>query len=312
MKTQPELSIVLSLRNEELVLPELISRLQKVLASAEVSYELLFVNDASNDGTADLLEDYARQSPAIKIIHLSRRFGVQASILAGIQHACGETVVMMDADLQDPPELIPQMLDKWRAGAEIVHMVRSHRDGESRIKLALTSLAYQFISRFSDVPIPVEAGDFKLLSRRAISELLRHPDQSPYLRGMIASLGFKQVSILYRREKRYAGTSHFALFGRGPVETFLSAVTSFSPVPLYSIFIAGVCMLLVSVFVFAVLLPLSFFGVWNPAVWIGNFLFLLLSLNLSSVGLLGLYLWNILKQTQNRPLYIVDRKTNFE
>lgn len=312
MPSQPKVSIVLSLRNEEAVLHELIARLRKTLQKTGVSYELVFINDASTDQTQDILENYALQFKEVKILHMSRRFGVQASILAGIEHAHGEAVITMDADLQDPPELIPQMLQKWQDGHEIIHMVRSEREGESPVKMKLTQLAYHSIALISEVPLPIEAGDFKLLSRRAVNELLKHKEKMPYLRGLITSLGFAQTSISYRREKRFAGTSHFALLGKGPVETFFSAVTSFSSVPLYLLFISGLFLTVISLLTFSVLLTCGVWGAWHPKAWLFNFFFFLLSLNLCGIGLLGIYLWNILKQTQNRPLYIIDRKTNFE
>lgn len=312
MSSQPKVSIVLSLRNEEAVLHELISRLQKTLQKAGLTYELLFINDDSTDKSAAILENYALQFNEIKIVHMSRRFGVQACILAGIEQAQGEAVITMDADLQDPPELIPQMIQKWQEGHEIVHMVRSSRDGENPVKMHLTKLAYHCLALISEVPLPIEAGDFKLLSRRAVTELLKHTGKMPYLRGLIASLGFSQTSISYRREKRFAGTSHFALLGRGPIETFFSAVTSFSSVPLYAFFVLGFVLIVISLLIFSALLFLGIWGVWNSKVWLFNFFFFLLSANLCGIGLLGIYLWNILKQTQNRPLYTIDRKINFE
>lgn len=309
--SKPELSLVLSLRNEEAVLPELVRRLQTVLTALSIRYELIFINDASTDRSSALLEDYARAFSEVKVLQLSRRFGIQASIVAGIQHAGGDAVLTMDADLQDPPELIPEMVKKWREGADVVHMVRSEREGESWIKKALTQAAYRCIHSLSEIPFPIEAGDFKLLSRRTVTELLKHEEQMPYLRGLIASLGFHQVSIPYRREKRYAGASHFSLLGRGPLETFMTGVISFSPMPLFAIFMSGLVLLFCSFIGFAGVSFLVFWNAVNFLIWVMSAFFLLLSLNLTGIGLLGLYLWYALKQTQKRPLYIVDRKINF-
>lgn len=301
----PVLSIVLSLRNEEAVIPELLKRLQAALQPLQIPYELIFVNDASTDRTGILLEEYAEKNKEVKILHLSRRFGVQPSIWAGIQHAKGDAVITMDADLQDPPELIPAVISKWREGSEVVHMVRASRDGESKLKMNLTRLAYHLIGKLSGQNFPIEAGDFKLLSRRAVNELQKYSDQMPYIRGLAVSLGFSQTSISYNREKRYAGKAHFSLLGRGPVETFLSGVVSFSPLPLYGILAAGLLLTLISVIGFFFSLLSS-----NHLAVMINLISFMFSLNLIALGIIGIYLWFAFKQTQKHPLYIVERKVN--
>ncbi len=172
MENRSVVSVVLSFRNEEEVILELISRLEKVLESLPIEYELIFVNDASTDSSLNILSEKAGENKRIKIINMSRRFGVSECALAGMKYAKGDAVIYMDADLQDPPEVIPQLIEKWQQGADVVHALRTAREGDSTLKLALTDSAYSLIGAFSDIHLMSEAGDFKLLSRRAVKELL--------------------------------------------------------------------------------------------------------------------------------------------
>lgn len=223
---QPQLSIVFSFRNEESVIPVLLERLEKTLSALGVSYELLFVNDASTDTSLSLLTQEAGADSRIKVLTTAERVGVAPCLLAGMNYAQGAAVITMDTDLQDPPEVIPSLIEEWRAGADIVSTIRSERQGESSFKMALTRLAYQILKYLSPhVDLPVDAGDFRLLSREAVRRLLmRTGERKPYLRGQVQMLGLKQAFIFYRREKRFSGQSHFPLLSRGPVETFLSGL----------------------------------------------------------------------------------------
>lgn len=222
----PSLSLVFSFRNEEFVLPVLLDRLKKTLDAAGTTYELLFVNDASTDGSLPILEKAARLDSKIKVLTMKERFGVVPCLLAGMRYSQGEAVITMDADLQDPPEVLPALLEKWQAGAEIVSTVRLERRGESRFKMTLTRVAYLILKALSPhVDLPVDSGDFRLLSREAVKRLLASMgERKPYLRGRVQMLGLKQDFVYYRREQRFSGKSHFPLFSRGPVETFLSGL----------------------------------------------------------------------------------------
>ena len=180
------ISVVLSFRNEEDVLEELIGRLDAVLAGQSMDYELIFVNDDSDDGSLDLLTAARTKNPRIKIINMSRRFGVAECLLAGFAHASGDAVVSMDADLQDPPEVIPEMIAKWRSGAAVVYTVRTRREGENALKMWITRLAYRTINASSEIDMPINAGDFRLLNRQAYQKLMELGEMDPYPRGMFS------------------------------------------------------------------------------------------------------------------------------
>jgi polyisoprenyl-phosphate glycosyltransferase len=312
--SKPLLSVVLSFRNEADVIPELIDRLAKAIEGAGLDYELVFVNDASTDRSLALLEEHHRRDPRIKVLNMSRRFGVAPCVMAGFHHARGDAVVYMDTDLQDPPELIPTLVARWREGADVVYTVRTDRQGESRVKLALTRAAYRLIQRVSSIALPVEAGDFKLLSRRVVDELLRLGEQDLYMRGLVTWVGFRQVAVPYERQPRGAGVTHFPLLGSmGPITTFVAGFTSFSHAPL-------VAFLLLGLFVGALstLALLGMFAAWvvgaPPSAGA-----LLIALGvlcwatlLCGIGVLGLYLARIHREALGRPRYIVESKIGFD
>jgi len=228
---KPLISMVFSFRNEEENLGELIRRVRLALDAGEVEYELIFVNDASDDRSLEILKAFSKD-PRIKILTMSNRFGPSACVLAGMKIAQGDAVIYMDSDLQDPPELIPQMIDEFRKGADVVNMTRTERLGESRFKMLVTKGAYSLINVVSDVHIPMNTGDFKLLSRRVVNQLVQLREHDPFLRGLVRWVGFRQVQIFYRREARIAGKTHFPLLGSGPSRAFLAGVTSFSEFPI--------------------------------------------------------------------------------
>lgn len=191
---------------------------------ADVRHEMLFVNDDSSDGSLRVLMALQEKHP-ITIINMSRRFGVTPCVMAGLAHAKGDAVIYMDTDLQDPPELIPQMVKKFRDGAEVVHTTRTHRDGENAIKMWVTKRAYQFINHFSEIYLPENTGDFKLLSRKVVQEILRLKEYDPYMRGLSVWFGYRQDIVLYRRESRWRGETKFPLFSKGPVREFVRGLT---------------------------------------------------------------------------------------
>lgn len=293
MNRQPLISVVLSFRNEAENIPTLIARLDKALASQPVSYELIFVNDDSTDRSLEILLNEREKNPNVKIINMSRRFGVAEGVLAGMTAAQGDAVVYMDADLQDPPEIIPALLDRWRQGADVVHTVRTHRRGESPLKMWATKMAYRVIQSGSAIELPVDAGDFKLLSRPAVDQLLHVRESDPYLRGLVVWLGFNQVFVPYEREARHAGRTHFPFFSKNPWKTFAVGMTSFSFLPIYACFALAAIGLAWSFFLLILsgplLAALTFF--WATT--------------LASIGGLGIYLIRIYKDVRGRPQFIV-------
>lgn len=307
-------SVVLSFRNEEGVIPELIARLQQALRSAGVSYELVFVNDASTDGSLALLEQGRKEDPAIKVVTMSRRFGVAPCVMAGMRYAGGDAVVYMDADLQDPPELIPELIGHWRDGADVVYTVRTSRRGEHRAKMWLTRLADRAIRRVSEIEVPAEAGDFKLLSRRVVDQLIALGEHDLYMRGLVSWLGFRQVAVPYERQSRAGGRTHFPLFGSlGPVTTFASGVTSFSHVPLVFFLLLGLLGGALSVLALAGLAVARLFGGAPPAsagfVAFGTLLWSTLA---AGIGVIGLYLARIHREVLGRPRYVVESTLGFD
>jgi dolichol-phosphate mannosyltransferase len=308
------LSVVLSFRNEAEVIPELVDRLDKAIESADLDYELIFVNDASTDESLALLEQIRIRNPRVKILNMSRRFGVAPCVMAGFQYARGDAVVYMDTDLQDPPELIPTLAARWREGADVVYTVRTDRRGESRVKLALTRAAYQAIQRASSIALPVEAGDFKLLSRRVVDELLRLGEQDLYMRGLVTWVGFRQVAVPYERQPRGAGVTHFPLFGSmGPITTFVAGFTSFSHAPLVLSLLLGI-----AVGALAKLVLLGMIVAWlvgappsAGAVLVALGVLCWATL-LFGIGVLGLYVARIHREALGRPRYIVESAIGFE
>ncbi len=307
------LSVVFSFRNEAEVLPELLERTRAVLDPLGSSVEFLFVNDASTDQSLEILLEEAKNDSRIRILNMSRRFGVPACLIAGMRHASGDAVITMDADLQDPPEIIPELIRKWEEGADVVYTVRKQRRGETWLKKNLTSVAYQILSAASEIPIPEEAGDFRLLSRRVLDLILKIDDPEPYLRGLVPWAGFKQEPFFYERSAREAGKSHFPLWSSGPWRTFFSGIVSFSEKPLIGILILGFLGIMGSIG-FAAYLLLNWFqnGDRYQTQGFPLLLILMASVQLFSIGILGLYLGRILRHVHRRPLYVIESSVGIE
>lgn len=315
-------SIVLSFRNEEEVLPELIRRLRETLKALPIEYEVIFVNDGSTDNSLSVLIQEGSHDNRIRIINMSRRFGVSECVLAGMRYARGDGVIYMDADLQDPPEVIPELIQKWLSGADVVYTVRVSREGESALKMLLTKAAYQIIGFAAEIDLKVETGDFKLVSRRVVNELLKLKEKSPYLRGLVEWVGFKQVPVFYHRQRRAGGRTHFPLWRNffrdlvtlhGPVGTFIRGLTGFSVVPLAVFLVVGL-VLCVGAFVavFGVVV-MKYTGARLPeAAVILAVTFLLSGIQLLGIGTLGLYLGRIYDQVKGRPDYIVESVVQFD
>jgi glycosyltransferase involved in cell wall biosynthesis len=290
---RPLVSVVLSFRNEAENIPTLVSRLAAMFGTQDADYELVFVNDDSTDGSlASLLQERER-NPRVTIVNMSRRFGVAEGVLAGMAESRGDAVIYMDADLQDPPEIIPALLDKWRGGADVVHTVRTHRRGEHPLKMMATRWAYRVIQLGSAIELPVDAGDFKLLSRMAVDRLLQVRESDPYLRGLVVWLGFTQVFVPYERDARHAGRTHFPFFSKNPWKTFVIGMTSFSFLPIYCCFALA-----------AVGLGWSFFLLILSGPFFAALTFFWAT-TMAAIGGLGIYLIRIYKDVRGRPQFIV-------
>lgn len=296
----PLVSVVLSFRNEAENIPTLVARLAATFAEQPVDYELIFVNDASTDRSLDLLIGERARNPRVKVLNMSRRFGVAEGVLAGMEAARGDAVVYMDADLQDPPELIPEMIARWRGGSDVVHTIRTRRHGENALKMLATGMAYRIIQFGSSIELPVDAGDFKLLSRRVVDHLLKLREADPYLRGLVVWLGYPQVFVPYEREARHAGRTHFPFFSRNPWKTFALGLTTFSFMPIYA------CLALAAAgLVLAAVLALT-------SGLMAGLLVFLWALLMGAVAVVGVYVIRIYKDVRGRPAFIVASRVGFE
>lgn len=319
LKLCPFVSAVFSFRNEEDVIPELVSRMRKVFEGLRsggrvCGHELIFVNDDSNDRSVDVLINAARGRDDIKIINMSRRFGVSECVMAGLEHSSGDAVIYMDADLQDPPEVIPELIEKWQGeGAEVVLTTRRTRAGESKIKLWVTKLGYKILKTISNIDIPMDSGDFRLLSRRVVNELLELREKKPFMRGLTTWVGFKQARVFYDRDARHAGETKFHVFGWKVISNFLdSALISFSDVPLKFAFFSGFIISLGAFIYLALVIVMKLMGLILPGLSAIMAIILFLGgVQLLTIGVLGLYTSSIFNEVKKRPNYIVKDTFGF-
>ena len=308
-----EISLVLSFYNEINNLRELIERIRDVSNKSKnfkVS-EIIFVNDCSNDGSEEFLTEQAKLSSDLILVNMSRKTGVSECVYAGMSIATGDAVVYLDSDLQDPPELIQEMVDTWLSNAdcEVVYTVRKSRSGEGYLKLKFTKFGYRFLRKISKIDLPLDAGDFKLVSRKIINILLTHQEHKPFMRGIITSLGFKQLPVYYDREPRGDGRNNtkFVLFSPRTVSGWLdSALISFSDAPLkLSLSVGLITSFFSSLYIFVVIIQ-KILGLYEPG-WPALMAAILLlgSVQLIVLGIMGLYVNAIYTQTKNRPLFLI-------
>lgn len=309
----PELSVVVPVYNEAGNVPEFLRRVVPVLEGCVDSYEIIFAADPSSDGTEDLIAEAAAANPSVKLLCLSRRFGQPAATLAGLEHSTGQAAVVIDVDLQDPPEVIPELVDRWREGFAVVYAQRRKRDGETLVKRVVASLGYRFMNRFSEVEIPRDTGDFRLVDRRVIDELKRFPEAHGFLRGLVALVGFEQDAVTYDRPARHAGKGNYNRFlgslriGFNGIVAFSSALLGLSAV---LGFVAAFLSLATGLGYFIAKLLGAGFPVGNPTVVC--IVLLLGGLQLICLGVVGLYIGRIYDEVKQRPRYIVDQSIGFD
>lgn len=308
------LSLVFSFRNEEKVLQELINRVINTLKTIRYDYELIFINDHSTDNSLKILEENRSKNDRVKIINMSRKFGVSACVLAGFSHAIGDAVIYMDSDLQDPPEIIPKLIEKWEQGNDVIHTVRTKRRGENFFRMFLVKIAYKLIDGLSDIKILPNSGNFKLISRRALKAILKLNDHDPFLRGLSLWVGFNQTKIFYERDARFDGTTHFSLLkSTGLYKDFIRGITTFSAIPLYfSLWIGFLVSLGAFIYLIFIIILTIFFGVDNsgwPSLMV-TLLFLGGSI-LFAIGIQGIYVGKIHESIKNRPRYLIESKKGF-
>ena len=299
------LSIVVPVFNEEEVLATFHQRLTATLNELPVCHEVVYVNDGSSDATATSLEHIYAQSHSVSVIELSRNFGKEAAMTAGLEHACGDAVVVIDADLQDPPELIIEMLTEWNNGFDVVYAKRSGREGESWLKKITASAFYRLINASSDTHLPPDVGDFRLLSRRAVNALSSMPERNRYMKGMFAWIGFPQKAIEYKRQPRHAGKSQWSYFQLWKFA--IDGFTSFSSAPIkIATYFGATAAALSLIYAAYVILETVLLG--NPVAGYPSLLvaiFFFGGIQLLFMGILGTYLARTYEETKSRPLYVV-------
>jgi dolichol-phosphate mannosyltransferase len=302
------LSVVVPLHDEEGSVRELHARVCASLG--HVPFELVFVDDASRDSTPELLASIADADPRVRVIHLSRNFGHQAALTAGLEHARGDAVAMLDGDLQDPPELLARMLGHWRAGADVVCAVRTERRGEGRLKLATARWFYGLFARLApDADLRPNSGDYRLLDRRALDALLSMRERNRFLRGMTGFIGFTQTAVPYERDARFAGTTKYSM--RKMLRFSLDAMTSFSWVPLQLATLLGFLFSAIALLAVPLVIALRLAGETIPGFATVLCLILLIGgIQLITVGIIGEYVGRIYDEVKGRPLYLVRETRN--
>jgi dolichol-phosphate mannosyltransferase len=306
------LSVVVPCYNEEAVLRATHERLTSVLAGmSTLDYELIFVNDGSRDDTQLILTQLQLVDPHVRVLLLSRNFGHQIAVTAGLEEAGGDAVVIIDADLQDPPEVIPQMVALWREGNEVVYGLRIDRQGESTFKLWTAKVFYRLINRLSETKMPFDAGDFRLLDRRVVDVINSMPERARFLRGMVSWAGFRQVSLPYERAARHAGESKYPLTKM--ISFAMDGIISFSLVPLKVAIWTGFLAIWIAVAGIIVAIVDRILEKNLTRGWASLFVAVLFmgGVQLVSLGIIGEYLGRIYTEVKRRPLYVVQERLGF-
>lgn len=302
----PDLSIVIPVFNEQDNIPELYQRICGVLdENAVTDAELIFVNDGSTDSSEDTVRDLKRSDPRVKLINFSRNFGHQAAITAGIDFSRGKAVILMDADMQDPPTLLGEMLRQWRDGGEIVYAVREKRSDDGLLKKIFAVSFYRFLQRISNIDIPLDAGDFCLLDRRVVDQLKALPERNRYLRGLRSWLGFKQVAVTFERPSRFAGTAKYTF--RQSLRLAINGIVGFSTVPLRISVYAGFLAVLFAFLVLIYAFTAYFFDVRLERGWTSLIVSVLTigGVQLILLGSIGEYIGRIYDEVKQRPNYVI-------
>jgi glycosyltransferase involved in cell wall biosynthesis len=312
-RRQQTLSVVLPCFNEQEVLHDTTTRLVKVLEQTGLNFEIIYVDDGSTDLTPQILREMVAQDQRVGVIRLSRNFGHQMAITAGLEHTCGDAVVVIDADLQDPPEVILEFVQKWKDGYDVVYGVRSNREGETTFKLSSAKAFYRFINWLSDTRIPLDTGDFRLMDRCVVDALLAMPERDRFVRGMVSWLGFSQVPVSYHRSARLAGVTKFSFLRM--LRLAADAIFSFSIVPLRLATWFGFCASAIAVLGIFIAILERILGVeglvkgWTSMV---TAILFIGGVQLICMGIIGEYVGRIYSESKRRPLYILRERIGLE
>ena len=300
------LSVVVPAFNEDAVLPAFHERLCASLKPLSVAIEIVYVNDGSTDTTIRVLNDLRKNDPRVAIVDLSRNFGKEIALTAGLDHAHGEAIVVIDADLQDPPELIPELVRQWHAGYDVVYAKRQGRDGESLLKKSTAYLFYRLIQKTGRVKIPEDTGDFRLLSRRAVDSLRQLREQHRFMKGLFAWIGYPQKAVLYKRDPRYAGKTKWNYWSLWNLA--IEGITSFTTTPLKLATYLGLATA-ASAFVYGIWMIIATLLYGNPVPGYPSLMVVVLFLGgvqLVAIGIIGEYLGRMFDESKQRPLYFVN------
>lgn len=306
MEDKPVLSIIAPNFNEAQTLPELYRRMREVLDATGETWELILVDDGSTDGSTDIIRDLSEKDHRVRPVIFARNFGHQIAVTAGLDYSRGQAVVIIDSDLQDPPEVISDLVAKWREGYEVVYAIRTEREGESWFKLFTASLFYRIIYRITDVDIPMDTGDFRLLDRKVVDVLNKMRERHRFLRGMSVWVGFRQIGVPYKRVARFAGETKYPL--KKMFRFASDAITGFSYFPLQMATYLGFISAGLSILAIPVVIALRLFASHNPLIGQATTLIAVLFLGgvqLISLGILGEYIGRLYDEAKGRPLYVV-------
>jgi dolichol-phosphate mannosyltransferase len=306
MPSRQLLSLIVPIFNESEVLGTFYQRASSALASLDaLDYEIIFVDDGSRDDSFAQLTALAAADPRVRVLKFSRNFGHQIAITAGIDHAQGDCVVVIDADLQDPPEVVASMVAQWRNGSDVVYGVRADREGENAMKLWTASIFYRLLGRLTSIQIPADVGDFRLMSRRAVDQLKQLREKDRFVRGLVSWIGFTQTGVTYHRDKRYAGETKYPY--RKMIKFAFDGITSFSTAPLKLATWTGYCAALAAILYLMSVFVQKLMGITVEG-WATIMVALLFlgSVQLICLGILGEYLGRIFNEVKPRPMYVIE------
>ena len=310
--TTPEVSVVVPVYNEEAVISASYTRLKAVLEGLNEPYELIFVNDGSVDTTSAIIHTICQSDRRVRLIDFARNFGHQTAITAGMDYSSGDAVIVIDADLQDPPEVIPEMIAKWREGFDVVYGQRAWREGETFFKRFTSAAFYRVLQKLTEVDIPVDTGDFRLIDRKVCDALKRVKERNRYVRGIISWLGFRQTGVEFVREKRFAGETKYPL--KKMIRFAFDAITSFSYKPLKLATYVGITVSIGSFVYLLVVIYQKLFTTTTVTGWASTMAVNLFfnGVVLMMLGIIGEYIGRIYDETKGRPLYVVRGAVNFD
>ncbi len=309
-----KISLVVPMYYEEKVVEECYKRLTEVLSKIEkYDYEIIFINDGSKDKTLELLEEIAKKDENVKILSFARNFGHQSAVTAGLKYVSGDVIVIIDADLQDPPELIPDMLKYWEEGNQVIYGKRKSREGESAFKLFTAKMFYKTLNAMSDVEIPKDTGDFRLVDREVVDVINSLPEHNKFLRGLFSWVGFKQMPYEYERKERFAGETKYPL--KKMLKLASDGIISFSTKPLKIVGVLGIISLVLSSIIILYALLSYIFNLNNlSAGWTSLMITITLfsGIQLLSIWIMSEYIARIYEESKDRPQYIIEKKINFK